>query len=258
MKKIFAALIFLSNITFASQVVHNSINGTGCDSSNSSVTTSPDGSVISVLYDNLNVEVPNIPPFIRGVHMGERKTIKHCNISFSVNVKPNEYIESVEVINDVRGLIFLDDGIKTIFKSEVLKKPLSNSPRSSRKEIITYKEWNDFTDEDLFFTQTEIFNLRQTCGKEETLAFKFRNTLSIEMTRTALDDGLSGLIAVDSQDTTGNVKFKINYKKCNTHRSTRRSRTQRNTSNGSSSRMDRVRMICERNGGRLVGTRCIR
>lgn len=253
MKYLITLSFFLLNFAYGSSVIGKSLSGTGCNNTNSSMTTSPDGKVISVLFDNFSVEVPNAFPFIRGVNLGKTKTIKHCNISFSISVTENEYIESVEVINDIRGLVFLDEGIETTFKSEILKKPVNDQyGRSSRKEVITHKTWNGFTDEDIFMTEVSHLNFRQKCGRQEVLDFKFRNTLGIEMTREALDLGYTGYVAVDSIDNQSNVKFKVKVKRCpsrNIHYPRRGSNPQ--------TRMDRVRMICERNGGRLRGTRCV-
>ena len=77
MKYLITLSFFLLNFAYGSSVIGKSLSGTGCNNTNSSMTTSPDGKVISVLFDNFSVEVPNAFPFIRGVNLGETKTIKH-------------------------------------------------------------------------------------------------------------------------------------------------------------------------------------
>ena len=179
--------------------------------------------------------------------MGPQKTVKHCTLTFSLSTDENHYIESIEVTNQLRGALFIDDGVRANFKSQLLKKPTLLRGRISSLED---KSWQDFSDEEIFINSRTYFDLQQSCGRSDRLDFKFRNTLTIDMDENSYYSGAMGFLSIDSTDTSGNFKIKVNYKRCS------RSSYRKNYSQNS--RMDRVRQICERNGGRLVGTRCLR
>jgi hypothetical protein len=115
-----------SNITF-DQIV---TTGTGCPSGTVSVTVSPDGQSMSLLFDEFRVQVPNTesstpapstgrgpnyrPPQSNASVLEAHKT---CNISFTTTLPAGRMATAIAIDLQARGFTTLDQGLQAYFST---------------------------------------------------------------------------------------------------------------------------------------------
>ncbi|HXH31288.1 MAG TPA: DUF4360 domain-containing protein [Bacteriovoracaceae bacterium] len=200
--------------------------GNGCADGTVSSTVTPDGSTLSILFDEFRIEVPHtetasggrtIPGRRRGEHQSPPHiNQKKCNLVFTAAIPLGSKVESLEISLQARGATILDPGIRGQFTTLLLG--YDGLARSNGKITpVIQKLWNSSAGAvDDSWNASPVMNipLNSGCsaGAGKTISFQLRNDMNAEI----LDQDLTrhGLITVDSADMSGMLKFTLRTRPC--------------------------------------------
>jgi hypothetical protein len=221
-----ASLLFIgaaqAQINF-DQVTHR---GTGCPTGTVSTAVSPDGSTLSILFDEFRVEVPQ---FDQNNDNGELRhpraqrnnpllSHKNCNLSFTAHLPPGTTAESLEVSVQARGATMLEAGVQGYFASILVGYEGLASSRG-RPTVLVTKNWRNprmanGVDEDWTATPKAVVPLHSACAGAQgrSIRFDLKNHINAEI--VSGDVSRSGLISVDSADVSGMLKFTLRTRRC--------------------------------------------
>lgn len=226
---IFASLVFASYVQAQSQSVTFkgvTYSGTGCPQGTVSTAISPDGSALSVLFDEFRVEVPqydgnndNGETTSRGRRNDRNTTTlshRKCALSFIADLPPGMKADSLEISLEARGATMLDPGVEGSFSSILVGyQGIANS--RGNPNVIINKNWRakpTATDDSWVAEPKTVVNLNSGCSgaQGKSIRFDLKNHVSAEIT----DGNLSrhGILSVDSNDVTGLLKFTVRTRPC--------------------------------------------
>ncbi len=224
---IFASLTFAA-IAQGQSVTFREITyaGSGCPQGTVSTAISPDGSALSVLFDEFRTEVPQYDgnndndSLPRGPRARQRNTVtfshKKCALSFVADLPPGTKADSLEISLEARGATILDPGVEGNFSSILVGyQGIANS--RGNPTIIVNKNWRarpTAQDENWIAAPKPLINLNSGCSgaNGKSIRFDLKNHITAEIT----DGNLSrhGMLTVDSNDVTGLLKFTVRTRPC--------------------------------------------
>lgn len=222
--KAFLLLVMFSSGAF-SQVNFNSItySGTGCPDGTVSTAVSPDGSSLSILFDEFRAEVPqydSAPEVPRGPRSRNRNSVtfshKNCALSFTATLPPGVMAESLEVSMQARGATMLDMGVNASFASILVG--YNGLARSrGRPTVVARRSWRTRTGpiDDAWTEEPKaLIPLHSGCSGSQgrDIRFDLKNHVDAEITSGNLQS--SGIITVDSNDVKGLLTFTIGTRPC--------------------------------------------
>lgn len=211
---LFATTLFILSDIALAQVNFNNVtySGSGCPQGTVSTAVSPDGSSLSILFDEFRAEVPqqsNGNPFIDQ---------KNCALSFTASLPPGTQADSLEISMQARGATILDQGAEGYFASILVGYNGLARSRGAPTMIAT-KQWRNrrratSVDENWVETPKPVVMIQSACSgaQGKDIRFDLKNHVTAEIT----DGNLSkqGMITVDSNDITGFLKFTLRTRPC--------------------------------------------
>jgi len=230
MKKLILIIFLISTNIWASEKFtfgDISLRGSGCKRGTAQVVKSPDDQVVSILFDEFSVEVPNLSsnndndkkdidnpsPASR---FSEKLDHKTCNIILNSNLTNGEKVTHLELTLDFRGFTQVQKGAMAQFKGRLMN---WNGPQRSKKimkQVFVNKIWKAGQDDDWALTKTLKIPINGPCSKRGDRQFKaiIKTTLQARLLgRRPLEEAFA-LAAMDSGDLTGTLKMKIKTAKC--------------------------------------------
>jgi hypothetical protein len=218
---------FLSFSALAqSNIVFEQINtsGTGCPQGSVTSIVSPDGTSMSLLFDEFRVEVPNYETPATPGRGANRPTQaasiyeshKTCNISFTTTLPAGRMATAINISLQARGNTMTDAGIQSYFSTILVgHRGLANSVGPQVK-VIEKKMWMGRMDvgED-WTTDTNVsVPLKSNCSSAANKAIKFELKNHLEAKIKTNDATKSGIVTVDSNDTRGLLTFSVSTAPC--------------------------------------------
>lgn len=211
MKSLLLFLIF-STEAF-SQINFNSVthSGNGCPQGTVSTAVSPDGSSLSVLFDEFRAEVPqlNSPT--------PMKDTKNCALSFTATLPPGTKADVLEITMQARGATVLDQGAEAYFTSVLVGYNGIARSRGTPTVILT-KQWkkrrNPTVDESWTESPKPLVQIQSACSGSQgkDIRFDLKNHVVAEI--PSGDVNRYGMITVDSNDVKGILKFTLRTSPC--------------------------------------------
>lgn len=230
MKYSLMTMITFLFITFAhaqEQVVFNQIEalGTGCPAGTVRSSVSPDGTSLSVLFDEFRVEVPEHqapePPrtpgrYPRAPPTRPSKAMRDCQLRFTANLPLGTKVVSLEISSQARGATLFDAGIQGSFTS-ILVGYNGLSQSRGRPVPAIQKQWFGGVGgimEEWIETPVVQIPINSGCAGAmgRGITFDMKNHLEAEILNGDLTK--QGQVSVDSADATGMVKFKLILGRC--------------------------------------------
>ncbi len=200
--------------------------GSGCPEGSVSTAIAPDGTSLSVLFDEFRAEVPqydgnndNEGHSGRG-RLSNRNTAtlahRKCALSFTADLPPGLKADSLEISFEARGATILDPGVEGSFASILVGyQGIANS--RGNPTVIINKHWRSRPspqDDNWTGVAKPSVNLNSGCSgpSGKSIRFDLKNHITAEIT----DGNLSrhGILSVDSNDVTGLLKFTIRTRPC--------------------------------------------
>ncbi|MCS6838468.1 MAG: DUF4360 domain-containing protein [Bdellovibrionaceae bacterium] len=189
-----ALLLGLSQVSLAQSIRLGtpSYGGSGCPAGTASVSVSPDGSTITILFDQFTAE--------SGGHSGKQVDRKSCNLSIPVEV-PQGYSVAIFQV-DYRGFNSLPWGARSQFEAEYFW-------AGSRGRRVSRSFFGPLNDN--FFIRDEL--LARTlvwtpCGKSVNLR---ANVAIMNQTNNFMEQTLT---AVDSADISSELVYHLQWRRC--------------------------------------------
>lgn len=223
---------FLSFSALAqSNIVFEQINanGTGCPAGTVSSIVSPDGTSMSLLFDEFRVEVPNYesaptpPTSGRGPRYtppGANASIfeahKTCNIAFTTTLPAGRMATAISISLQARGNTMTDAGIQSYFSTILVgHRGLANSVGPQVK-VVEKKIWMGRTEvgEDWSTNTNVTVPLKSNCASASNKAIKFELKNHLEAKILNRDATKSGIVTVDSNDARGMLTFTVSTVAC--------------------------------------------
>lgn len=225
---IFASLVIATSLQAQTPVSFRGVtySGSGCPQGTVSTVTSPDGTSLSILFDEFRAEVPqydgnndneSVPG--RG-RPNQRNTVtlahRKCALSFIADLPPGTKADSLEISLEARGATILDPGVEGSFASILVGyQGIANS--RGNPTVIINKHWRSRPnpqDDNWTGVAKPLVNLNSGCSgaNGKSIRFDLKNHITAEIT----DGNLSrhGMLSVDSNDVTGLLKFTVRTRPC--------------------------------------------
>ena len=203
--------------------------GTGCPQGTVTSIVSPDGTSMSLLFDEYRVEVPNYestptpPPTGRGPRYqppGTNASIyeshKTCNIAFTTTLPAGRMATAINISLQARGNTMLDSGIMAYFSTILVgHRGLANSVGPQVK-VVEKKMWTGRAEvgEDWVTDTNAVVPLKSSCSNSVNKAIKFELKNHLEAKILKNDATKSGIVTVDSNDARGMLTFTLSTSPC--------------------------------------------
>lgn len=228
MKSFLLTSLFLFATATHAQVVFNSLthNGTGCPQGTVSSVISPDGSSISIIFDEFRAEVPQYDgnndnnELPRGPRSRTRNTPtvqhKNCSLSFTATLPPGVKADTLEVSLQARGATMFDEGVNGAFSSILVGYNGLARSRGNPTVVASRAFRTRMGPIDLEWIETPkaIIPLHSGCSgaQGKDIRFDLKNHINAEIA----DGNTSkhGIITVDSNDVNGLLKFTLHTSRC--------------------------------------------
>lgn len=226
MKTLLVLASLLISTAHAQQISFNNVtySGTGCPQGTVSTVVSPDGTSLSVLFDEFRAEVPqydgqNDNDGAPGRSPRNRNTPslqhKNCALSFTASLPPGVKADTLEISMQARGATILDQGVEAAFASILVGYNGLARSRGNPTVVVT-KKWrgNVPVDDSWIQTPKSQVPLMSGCSgaQGKDIRFDLKNHITAE-----ISDGSTvkhGLIMVDSNDVNGLLKFTLRTSPC--------------------------------------------
>ncbi len=229
MKNLLVVASLCLSVAAHAQVSFNSLThaGTGCPQGTVSSVISPDGSSISILFDEFRAEVPQFDgnndngelPRGPGAPRGRNTpSLQHrsCSLSFTASLPPGVRAETLEVSLQARGATIFDQGVDGYFSSILvgfngLARSRGNPTVVARRSFRTRR---GPIDESWVETPRAVIPLGSGCSGAQgrDIRFDLKNHIQAEI--ASGDTGRRGLISVDSNDVNGLLRFTVRTVPC--------------------------------------------
>ena len=224
---VLASMVFVSALQ-AQSITFQGItySGSGCPQGTVSTAISPDGTSLSVLFDEFRVGVPqydgnndNDTHTNRGRRNNRNSaTLAHkkCSLSFIADLPPGTKADSLEISLEARGATILDPGVEGSFASILVGyQGIANS--RGNPTVIINKHWRarpNPQDDNWIGVAKPMVNLNSGCSGPagKSIRFDLKNHITAEITDGNLSR--SAMLSVDSNDLTGFLKFTIRTRPC--------------------------------------------
>lgn len=227
MKTILALVSFITVTSAFGQINFDQVvyRGTGCPQGTVSTAVSPDGSTLSILFDEFRAEVPqydgnndndSLPPGRGRNRQSPTLNHKNCALSFTANLPQGTKAESLEVSMQARGAVILDQGLEGVFAS-ILVGYNGLAQSRGRPTIIAQKHWRALRgplDEEYVASPVAVVNLNSGCANHQGRAIRFDLKNHIQAEIPSGDTSKSGVITMDSADMKGMLRFTLRTRPC--------------------------------------------
>lgn len=204
------------------------MRGTGCPQGSTSTVISPDQQEMSILFDRFTAEVPqyngnndnteasddNDPP---GRRDDSRLSHKVCNIILSADIPQGQQVSGLQVSVDFRGTTIAAKGSRAVLRSALLSHRGPRRHENGTRQALLQKVWVGEVQEDWSLNLTKVLPMQSVCAVngDRKVNFALRNTLMARMNpNLPAGNSTMALIAMDSQDLAGRMRFKVTYKPC--------------------------------------------
>ncbi len=211
-------LLTLSSSGLFAQINFNNVtySGTGCPQGTVSTAVSPDGSSLSILFDEFRAEVPDYnQPAPRGRQVEASKSLKSCALSFTASLPAGIKVDTLEISLQARGATILDRGVEAAFAAVLVG---YNGLARSRPgtTVIAAKKWRGLADTDESWMETPRTSVPLMSGcsgaQGKDIRFDLKNHVLLEITDRNLQK--HGIITVDSNDLNGMLKLTLKTSPC--------------------------------------------
>jgi hypothetical protein len=200
--------------------------GTGCADGTTSTIISPDGSALTLLFDEFIAEVPQYDgnndndQDQPGSRFDIKRNNKHCKIDLTARIPEGHKVDSVEVSVDFRGATSVERGSTAMFRSSLLNWNGMGRRAGRNKQVIAHKMWNRPIDEDWTISKTLSVPMHTGCSAhgDKEIKLSMRNIVSAAMGRRIHPETTSAFVMMDSADLAGKLKIKIHVTSCGSHR----------------------------------------
>jgi hypothetical protein len=170
--------------------------GSGCPQNTASATLSPDGTALSILFDQFVVEA--------GGPTGRRVDYKSCNLAIPVNI-PQGYSVSIFQV-DYRGFNALTSGARSQLTNDYFFQTGSGGSRTVRlSRSFMGPNNNDYLTTDRLAVNALVWT---PCGEQATLRI---NSNMRVFANSRMDQAMS---TVDSADVSAGLIYHIQWRRC--------------------------------------------
>lgn len=201
--------------------------GTGCPLGSTDVIISPDGNSVSLLFNEMLVELPNIdgnndndvdiPGHGRANRFDRNVVQKICNILVESQLPEDHKVESIDVKIDFRGSTFMDEGANAFFHSQLINMTTPGRGSEARRDFVARKIWREGpVDEDWTVSSSRSIKVNGNCSKrgDDKNRFNLRNIVRAGLSDHAAAMDSMVYIGLDSADLVGKMEIKVNTRSC--------------------------------------------
>jgi len=212
--RVIVASLLLSNVSLAQLLTFQSISlqGNACKKSNTSVTISPDGTAISVLFNKFNLEFPKPVPadpndlsavdeLVTSDLNGRNTRLvdwQTCNMTFELPVLEKTRIDEIHVSLDFRGLAALDPGLNAVFRSMIVY-DTPNLPTPRTRKTLARNRWSN-TNEDWIVSVRDKVSTALGCEPMLKRRFSIKSLMALSKPVVLPDPNAQALVTLDSTD----------------------------------------------------------
>jgi len=199
---IIGALLTLSTSAFAQNVVIRGVRlvGTGCDSASSSASITPNGQVLSLLFDNYSIEIGQ-----GSANPQSTSLYKNCHVLIDVDVPAG--VQYALKQTDYRGFAALPASATAMHR---FTQVLPNAPVASMREAIV----NGPTSGDYAVSVIQKpGRLVYSSCNQKSQTIELISELSVSYLRGTTDRTMA-MINLDSVDTGVETTFKLDWRPC--------------------------------------------
>lgn len=231
-----------------------SLKGSGCQQGTFSKVLSPDGKQVSILFDELSVEVPfekdlglpGVDPII------QTRQLKRCVMTFKASIPQGHRLVKIKFKNDYRGFAFGDEGTNAEIDSRLISWKEKHGRAQRKTDVLYKKKWGTYGfDTDIEEMREASINVNQKCSDSNgEVEFSVKNDIKAEILGGGFDDMSSAVLSLDSNDVSGNFKVKLVTEVCRSGRVIDNSRDRRGRYDRNQ-RVTRAQLeACRRSGGK--------
>lgn len=224
LKSTITGLALLTSLTATAGFSSASLKGSGCQPGTFSKVFSPDGKEVSILFDELAVEVPfekdvdlpGIDPIV------QTSQLKRCVMSFKVKVPAGKRLVKIKFKNDYRGFTFGDEGTTAEIDSRLISWKQGWSGTQRKSDILFKKQWGEWGfDKEIDTSKSKTINVNQSCSdSNKEIEFAVKNDIKAEILNAPygadFDELPEASLILDSNDVSGNFKVKMVTEDCGT------------------------------------------
>jgi hypothetical protein len=225
LKTTITSLALLSAVSATANFSQATLKGSGCLPGTFSKVFSPDGKEVSILFDELSVEVPfekevDLPGFDPIV---QTRQLKRCVMNFKVKVPAGKRLVKIKFKNDYRGFAFGEDGTTADIDSRLISWKQGWGGTQRKSDILFKKQWGDLEfDREIETSKTKTINVNQSCSdSNKEIEFAVKNDIKAEILDAPygadFDELPSASLILDSNDVSGNFKVKMVTEDCSTY-----------------------------------------
>ncbi len=203
------------------------LSGSGCKEGTTSTIHSPDGKAVSILFDELNVEVPQFD----GDNDNDESSAdndestgrfdkqvnrKVCRMGISAKIPKGYLVESVNLSFDYRGSTYTEKGTVTTFKAKIVKVKGPRGRHLQPEKLLGTKRYRGENDLEWSLSQTRSIALNTECStrKADKVKFSLKNIVTAKIMKRFAHLEPEAFMMTDSADLKASVKLSLNLKKC--------------------------------------------
>lgn len=217
----------MANSTWANTFSKVQARGTGCPLGSTDIIISPDGNSVSLLFNEMLVELPNIdgdndndvniPGHGRSSRFDRSVVQKICNVLVESQLPEDHKVESIDVKIDFRGSTFMDEGATAFFHSQLINMTTPGRGSEARRDFVARKIWREGpVDEDWTVSSSRRIKVNGNCSRrgDDKNRFNLRNIVRASLTDHASTLDSMVFIGLDSADLVGKMEVKVNSRPC--------------------------------------------
>lgn len=203
------------------------LSGSGCKEGTTSNIISPDGSALSILFDELNVEVPQFDGDNENDELNEdndENTSKYnklvnrkvCFMNISAKIPRGQMVDSVDLSFDYRGSTYTEKGTVTTFKTKIVGVNGPSGRRLKPQKLLGKKRFRGESDQEWNLSQTRNIPLNTKCsnGGNDKVKFSLKNIVTAKIMERFAYLQPEAFMMTDSADLKASVKLSIKLRKC--------------------------------------------
>lgn len=237
MNLLMSTLMFFILVLFPTQLHARNLNfskveatGKGCPVGTTDIITSPDGKTISLLFNEMIVELPqfngendnhlDIDGRGRASRFNQNLAQKVCNILIEADVPSGHKVDSVDVKIDFRGSTFMDKETSAFFHSQLVNLTGPGRQKVKKRDFIARRIWNEGPlEKDWTISSSRKIKVNGNCSKrgDTKSRFNLRNVVRAMILPKGVDFGSQVYIGLDTADLIGKLDLKVNHSSCRGH-----------------------------------------
>lgn len=259
-KSIILSTFLASSIASAQSLEFKKIelSGSGCRPGTTTNILSPDGTAVSVLFDDLFIEIPQFSGDNDNDEFSDDNeditskfdknlNRKICLMNITTKVPRGYKISALDLSFDYRGSTFTEAGTLTSFKTKLVNFQGPSGRNQYPEKLLGTKRFRSNSDTDFTLSQTRTLPVSSECSNRETVSkFAIKNIIMAKTISRYAHLAPEAFIALDSADMQAKVKFKVKLSRCSSGSDS----DYRNGGNyRDNSRINYQRQRCARQGG---------